>query len=45
MHEPLLLIPGREWDNFSHESLTIGMSRPLLKGKWPQLFPIIVFGV
>jgi hypothetical protein len=30
MHEPLLLIPGHVWGNFSHESSTIGTSTPLL---------------
>jgi hypothetical protein len=30
MHEPLLLIPGRVWGNFSHESSDVGTSTPPL---------------
>jgi hypothetical protein len=30
MHEPLLLVPGRVWDNFSHESSVVGTSTPPL---------------
>jgi hypothetical protein len=30
MHEPLVPIPGRVWDNSSHEPSAIGTSMPLL---------------
>jgi hypothetical protein len=30
MHEPHLLVLGRVWDNFSHESSAVGTSMPPL---------------